>query len=83
MEFNLSPFWVQVHDMSLVCMHRDIGYKIGATLRVVEDVGVTGDGVGWGCCLRIRVPMDLTKPLDRGRALSLNGRSVWATFKYM
>jgi hypothetical protein len=48
----------------------------------VEEVDVIGDGVGWGRCLRIRVNLDITKPLDRGRALSINGKPVWVNFKY-
>jgi hypothetical protein len=82
MDFTQSPFWVQVHDMTLGCMNREIGQKIGATLELVEDVDVTGDGVGWGRCLHIRVHMDLTKPLDRGCALNLNGKLVRVNFKY-
>jgi hypothetical protein len=41
----------------------------------VEEVDVTCNGVGWGCCLRIRINLDITKPLDKGRALSLNDKS--------
>ncbi len=76
MDFTHSPLWVQVHDMPLV-------YKnIGATLGAVGDVDVMEDGVGWGRFLDIRVHLDLTKPLNRGRTLNLNGKSVWVTFKY-
>lgn len=70
MKFSMSPFWVQVHDMPLVCMTKGIG------------VNVAGDGAGWGRCLRIRVSIDITKPLDRGRALDLGRNSSWVTFKY-
>lgn len=63
-------------------MNRDVGYKIGASLGVVKDVDVTDDVVGWGRCLRIRVLLDLTKPLDRGRALTLNGKTIWVRFKF-
>jgi hypothetical protein len=59
-----------------------VGHRIGGTLGEVEDVDVTGDGVGWGRCLRIRLNLDITKPLDRGRALSLNGKSVRVNLKY-
>jgi hypothetical protein len=82
MQFRHSPIWVQIHDMPLLCMTKVVGEKIGASLGVLEDVDVAGDGVGWGRCLRIRVIIDLSNPLERGRALSIGGKSVWVSFKY-
>jgi hypothetical protein len=82
MDFSKSLLWIQVHDMPIICMNREIGYKIGATIGEVHEVDVTGEGVGWGHCLRIRVEVDLTKPLERGRALNLNVKTVWVNFWY-
>jgi hypothetical protein len=82
MQFQHSPFWIQVHDMPLLCMTKGVGVKIGESLGEVEDVDVAGDGVGWGRCVRIRVIIDLVKPLERGRALELEGKSHWVNFKY-
>lgn len=82
MDFTRSPIWVQVHDMPLVCMNREVGCKIGETMGDVEEGDVIGDGVGWGRCLCIRINIDLTMPLDRGRALTLNSKSIWVSFKY-
>ena len=53
--------------------------KIGQSLGSLEEVDVAGDGAGWGRCPRIRVSIDTTKPLDRGRALDLGGKSTWVT----
>jgi hypothetical protein len=82
MQFSLSPIWVQVHDMPLICMTKGVGEKIGESLGILEDVDVAGDGAGWGRCLRIRVSIDVTKPLERGRALNLGGKTSWVNFKY-
>jgi hypothetical protein len=82
MEFTKSPIWIQVHDMPLLCMTKGIGAKIGASLGLLEDVDVAGEGVGWGRCLRIRVSIDLFHPLERGRALVVGGKSNWVSFKY-
>ena len=75
MAFKQSPFWVQVHDMPLLCMTKRIGVKIGKSLGCLEEVDLAGDGVGWGRCLQTRVEIDLVKPLERGRALRLEGKS--------
>jgi hypothetical protein len=82
MIFMHSPIWIQIHDMPLLCMTKGVGSKIGDSLGELEDVDVAGDGVGWGRCLRIRVSIDLSKPLERGRALVLGGKSHWVHFKY-
>jgi hypothetical protein len=75
MEFKQSPFWIQVHNMPLLCMTKTVGLKIGESMGTVEDIDVTGDGAGWGWCLRMRVWVDLSIPLERGRALNYGGRS--------
>jgi hypothetical protein len=82
MDFTSTPIWVQVHEMPLLCMSRAVGTKIGESLGKLEDVDLAGDGAGWGRCLRLRVHIDLTKPLERGRALHLDGQSYWVMFKY-
>jgi hypothetical protein len=68
--------------MPLLCMSRAMGTKIGRTLGDLEDVDVAGDGASWGKSLRLRVAIDLTQPLERGRELILGGKSVWVSFKY-
>ncbi|XP_059436243.1 uncharacterized protein LOC132169189 [Corylus avellana] len=82
MAFTHSPFWVQIHDMPLLCMTKGVGTKIGESMGQLEDIDLAGDGVGWGRCLRIRVVIDLSKPLERGRALMLEGKSHWVTCRY-
>jgi hypothetical protein len=80
MAFNHSSFWVQIHDMPLLCMTKGIGMKIGGSMGRLLDVDLAGEGAGWGRCLRIRVEIDLSKPLERGRALKLEGKSHWVIF---
>lgn len=81
-EFTHSSFWVQVHDMPLICMNKMVGAHIGESLGDLEEVDVAGDGVGWGRCLGICVRIDITKPLERGRVLKVGGKLNWVTFKY-
>jgi hypothetical protein len=81
MVFTSSPFWVQIHDMPLLCMNKEVGSKIGQSLGEVLSVDMAGNGGGWGV-LRIRVILDLSKPLERGRTLQVGGTSCWVSFKY-
>jgi hypothetical protein len=68
--------------MPLICMNKTVGTKIGTSMGEILEVDVAGDGMGWGSYLRLRVNIDITKPLDCGRALNLNGKTSWVEFKY-
>jgi hypothetical protein len=48
MDFSLSPIWVQIHNMPLGCMNREVCFQIGSTIGNVEEVAVAEDNVGWG-----------------------------------
>jgi hypothetical protein len=82
MKFETASFWVQIHNLPLACMNREVGYKIGSSVGVVEEVDVSVDGVGWGKYLRVKIELNLSKPLARGRTLQIGGRSMWVAFQY-
>jgi hypothetical protein len=58
------------------------GEKLGASMGELVEVDIAGDGAGWGRSLRLRVVIDLSQPLERGRALKLGGKSFWVSFRY-
>lgn len=64
--FSHSPFWIQIHDMPLLCMNREVGQKIGNSLGEVLAIDVAGDGVGLGHSLRVQFILDITKLLEQG-----------------
>lgn len=68
--------------LPLVCLGKEVGKKIGATVRVVEEVDTNADGVGWGEYLSVKISIDLSKPLSKGRMLKLQGESTWIAFQY-
>jgi hypothetical protein len=80
--FTKISFWVRMFDLPLVCMGREVGKKLGETMGTVEEVDADLDGIGWGEYLRVRIQMDITKPLPRGRKIKLEGKVIWVTFKY-
>ncbi|KAL5734837.1 hypothetical protein ACOSP7_032698 [Xanthoceras sorbifolium] len=65
MTFRKVKFWIQVYNAPLVCMNKEVGSflenKIGELCEI--DVGATGDCLGK--YLRVRVKIDITKPLQR------------------
>jgi hypothetical protein len=82
LEFEKAAFWVRMYDLPLACMSREMGMRIGSSVGEVEEVEVDEDGVGWGEYLRVRIVLDLSKPISRGRILHVRDKQYWITFKY-
>jgi len=80
--FDQASFWIRMYNLPLACMGKSSGYKIGSSVGDVEEVDVLDEDAGWGEYLRVKISLDLTKPLARGRMLHLEGRSSWVAFKY-
>jgi hypothetical protein len=76
------PWLFEGYVFSLACMCQKVGLQIGATLGEVEEVETNDEGFGWGEYLRVRVKLDLSKPIPRGRRLKLQGETIWVIFKY-
>ena len=66
-KFNRSPFWIQIHGLPTMCQTKEVGISIEATLGEVVKVDANGEGFCLGNCLRIRVILDVSMPLCRGR----------------
>ncbi|XP_075665200.1 uncharacterized protein LOC142634831 [Castanea sativa] len=74
-KFNNASFWVQIHGLPTMCQTKEAGVVIGGTLGKVEKVDVDAKGFRLGGYMRIRVSMDITVPLCRGRLVHLRGPS--------
>nr|POE57175.1 uncharacterized protein CFP56_01831 [Quercus suber] len=78
-----SPFWVQIHNLPLMSRTSETGWAIGSTLGEVLSVDVADSGVQWGKYLRVRVKIDVTKKLVRGKKVKIEGgEQRWISFKY-
>jgi hypothetical protein len=82
MNFDTEAFWVRMYNLPLECMGKETGQKIGASVGVVQEVDVEEDEPGWGEYLRVKILIDLSKPLARGRMLHVHKQSLWIAFKY-
>lgn len=82
MEFEKASFWVRMFNLPLACMSETIGLHIGSSVGTVEDVETEEDGVGWVEYLRVKIWLDLSKPLARGRVLKIDGSTTWIAFQY-
>ena len=83
MIFDRTTFWIQVHDIPIrsatTAMAKEIVSLAG---EVVEEVTDEGQQDKYNF-LRIRVVLDLTKPLCRGqRITTAKGGDGWVSFRY-
>ena len=81
--FSVTSFWVQLHNVPKKSLTQEIGEVvgniIGTTIRVADL-----EDVGEGCeFLRVRVAMNITKPLPRCCKLRSEGKHIgWALLKF-
>lgn len=82
-KFNRSSFWIQIHGLPTKCQTKEVGMSIDATLGEVEKVDANEKGFCLGSYLRIRVSLDVSVPLCRGRKVRLGEYGLkWVEFRY-
>ena len=66
LEFIYTPVWIRVFDLPLGMMNEATGRKIGDKVGKTLEVDAEDDGSAIGRYLRIKVRLDVRKPLLRG-----------------
>ena len=82
LKFEKTSLWVQIHGIPLKYMTVAVAEKIceviGDVLRPKDPKDADG-----GSFLRLKISIDLSLPLCRGRLVTLeNDKQVWVSFKY-
>ncbi|KAJ0096620.1 hypothetical protein Patl1_27306 [Pistacia atlantica] len=63
--FTHEPFWVQLHNMPFAAMNDDYGVQLASAIGKVLEVDVGANSLGWGSFMRVKVEVELTKPLTK------------------
>ena len=83
LQFNRVDFWVQIHNLPILCMKKSVAETLGKSIGEVIRTQVHDEDSGSGRGLRVRVKVDITKPLNRGRRIGLSrGGEGWVSFQY-
>lgn len=65
LDYSQSAFWVQINNVPLNFLTPAMAHELGSVLGTVEEVFGEGCGDWIGSVIRIRVILDVTKPLRR------------------
>ena len=81
--FNRVDFWVQIHNLPVLSMKRKVAIAMGGYIGEVLPSPTQEEEGSNGKFMRVRVRMDITKPLCRGRKIGLgSGAEGWVSFQY-
>lgn len=82
--FDSVSFWLHFYDLPMACMNATMAKKLGDAVGTFEDVDCNEDGLCWGASLRVRVRIDITKPLRRGIKINVDGPigGCWIPIKF-
>lgn len=71
MAFGSEAFWIQLHNLLVMCMNIFYSSLIGGSIRRVVYVDVEDDDTSWGSYLRVGIEVPLDKSLVRGKFISV------------
>ncbi|XP_071929195.1 uncharacterized protein [Coffea arabica] len=74
--------WVQIWNLPLHWVTKEVGRKIGSMFSSVEEMIILQNGGKKGKHMKILVEMDLSIPLPRGTMVNSNSGKKWIEFKY-
>ncbi|KAK9988413.1 hypothetical protein SO802_028652 [Lithocarpus litseifolius] len=81
-QFHTVKFWVQLHGLPVNGLNEKTAYEIGKSLGEVSRATQAGELIG-DDFLRVRVVVNVTRPLNRGRKVLLGkDGEIWVTFRY-
>ena len=83
-KFTHSAFWIRIMNLPIKSMTREVGEDIGTAVGRLLEVDVPNEnGIAWGRFLRIRVEVEIAKPLMRGCIIQVeDDKPVWVDFRY-
>ncbi|KAK6121173.1 hypothetical protein DH2020_045094 [Rehmannia glutinosa] len=82
LNITTCPFWIQLHNVPIGLMNKNFATNVANTIGNYIALDVDSDGSTIGRFLRIRVNLDITKPLRRVVKASLHGSDYILPVKY-
>ena len=70
-DFTHALFWVQIHNIPIMCMDKEIIQEIGGRIGKVQEVETNDAGECMGSFVRVRIMVNVTRPLPKRLLLKL------------
>nr|XP_027064682.1 uncharacterized protein LOC113690802 [Coffea arabica] len=80
--FQKAHIWVQLWNLPIHWITKEIGVKIGGIFEDVEDIIIPMGGSKEGRHIKLKVVINTSLPLLRGTVVKLGGQSIWVEFRY-
>uniref|UniRef100_A0A7N2R350 CCHC-type domain-containing protein n=1 Tax=Quercus lobata TaxID=97700 RepID=A0A7N2R350_QUELO len=82
-KFQQSPFWIRVFNIPNKSMNTTVGNHIAKEIGTPLLIDAPRSGLAWGPFLRMRMDIDISKPLMRGKMVHIEDmEDGWFHFKY-
>ncbi|TXG60912.1 hypothetical protein EZV62_012275 [Acer yangbiense] len=76
MKFNKAEFWIQIHNVPMICMTEDTTRFLGSIIGYVQEIDGGDTGSNMVKFLRVRVKIDVDIPLRRCLRVDTMGDGV-------
>ncbi|KAL9445503.1 hypothetical protein AB3S75_018492 [Citrus x aurantiifolia] len=63
--FTHTAFWVQIHNIPIMCMNKEAIQKLGEKIGTVKEVEIDEAGECIGQFARVRISIDISQPLKK------------------
>lgn len=74
LEFKFASFWIHFTDLPRVCLSRKWAERLGNAEGEFERLDLDKMETEWGDSLRVKVKIDVTKPLWRGTFIRIGSK---------
>lgn len=71
-----------MHDAPLSMMNSFYEEELGKAIGEVIELDVDNEGIGWGSYLRVKVWLDISRLILKGKLINFARTQAWLSFKY-
>ncbi|KAK3221801.1 hypothetical protein Dsin_008826 [Dipteronia sinensis] len=77
LKFNRVEFWIQIHNVPLICMSEEAGVFLGKIIGDVREVDLENGKGESERFIRVRIGIDVNIPLKRSLRVEILGSGNW------
>ena len=74
--FMFTSFWVQIHNLPIMCMNKDVVTEVGKKIGKVEEIDTNEAGECIGQFARVRISINVTQPLKKVVFVQVDGNKI-------